>query len=146
MKSRRGYIFTAVCVWSVCQWTKFQPNDCTKLDAFFAKLLLAALAQTPLKFVTLGERSRSAMLTFTLQAPFDAQLKKKSEKYYCARTWICTQRQGGRGNLYESFLYVLLMWIRRILALHRRWFRSSWCWESVSYKQIPSMQSVNGEE
>ena len=43
--SWRGYIFIAVCLcvcvceWreSVCQWTKFQPNEWTDLDAVFAK-------------------------------------------------------------------------------------------------------------
>ena len=50
-----------VCV-SVCPdflWTKFQPNGCTDLDAIFAKLLLIALAQTLLKLMTFGQRSRS---------------------------------------------------------------------------------------
>ena len=41
-KSWRGYIFIAVCVCvcaseSVCQWTRFLPNQCTDLDAVFAK-------------------------------------------------------------------------------------------------------------
>ena len=48
--------FVSVCV-SVCvyQWTKFQPNRCTDLDAVFAKWLLTALAQTLLKLVTLWD-------------------------------------------------------------------------------------------
>ena len=69
-KSWRGYIFTAVCL-CVCLcvcvcvcvrhflWTKFQPNECTELDAVFARWLLPALAQTLLNLVTLGQRSRS---------------------------------------------------------------------------------------
>ena len=67
-KSWRGYIFIAdclslcvcvcVCV-CVCQWTKFQPNGCTNLDAVFSKLLRIALSQTLLKLLTLGQRSRS---------------------------------------------------------------------------------------
>ena len=63
-KSWRGYIFTAVCL-SVCMsvrlclWTKFQPNKWADLDAVFAKRLLTLLAQTLLKLVTLGQRSRS---------------------------------------------------------------------------------------
>ena len=54
----------SVCV-SVCLcvryflWTKFQPNECTDLDAVFAKWLLLALARTLLNLVTLGQRSRS---------------------------------------------------------------------------------------
>ena len=67
-KSWRGYIFTAVCLYvclcvSVCPIpclsTKFQPNKSTDLNAIFAKWLLLALAQTLLKLVTLGQRSRS---------------------------------------------------------------------------------------
>ena len=62
-KSWRGYIFTAVCL-SVCVsdvflLTKFQPNGWTDLDAVFAKWLLTALAQSLLKLVTMGQRSRS---------------------------------------------------------------------------------------
>ena len=38
-----------VCV-SVCQWTNFQPNGCTKLDAVFAKFFLTGLARNLLKF------------------------------------------------------------------------------------------------
>ena len=34
----------------------------------------------------------------------------------------------------------------KILALHRRWFRSSWCWESVSYIQTTSMHRINEDE
>ena len=33
-----------------------------------------------------------------------------------------------------------------LVGIKRRWFRNSWCWESVNYKQIPSMQSVNNEK
>ena len=53
-----------VCV-SVCLcvrkflWTKFEPNGCTDLNAVFAKWLFNALAQSLLKLVTLGQRSRS---------------------------------------------------------------------------------------
>ena len=41
-KSWRGYIFITVCLCvcvceSVCQLTKFQPNECADLDAVFAK-------------------------------------------------------------------------------------------------------------
>ena len=43
-----------VCL-SISLFTKFQPNGCTDLDAFFAKQLLTALAQSLLKFVTLGK-------------------------------------------------------------------------------------------
>ena len=50
-----------VCV-QLCLWTKFQPNGCTDLDAVFAKRLLSTLAQTLLKLVTLGQRSRSQWL------------------------------------------------------------------------------------
>ena len=58
------YISLSVCLCvcvSVCPeflWTKFQPNGCTVSDAVFAKWLLTALAQTLLKLVTLGQRSR----------------------------------------------------------------------------------------
>ena len=68
-KSRRGYIFTAVCLsvlcvcvcvcLYVCQWTKFQLNGCTDLDMVFAERLLIALAQILLKLVTLGKSRRS---------------------------------------------------------------------------------------
>ena len=65
-----GYIFTAfylcvclfvcVCVYvRLCLWTKFQPSGCTDLEAVFAKRLLTTLAQTLLKLVNLGQRSRS---------------------------------------------------------------------------------------
>ena len=61
------YVCVCVCVClcvceSVCPdflWTKFQPNLWTDLDAIFAKWLLTALAQTLLKLVTFGQRSRS---------------------------------------------------------------------------------------
>ena len=42
-----------VCV-RLCLWTKCQPNECTDLDAVFAKRLLSTLARTLLKLVTLG--------------------------------------------------------------------------------------------
>ena len=47
-------LFVYTCV-RFCLWTKFQSNGCT----VFAKGLLTALAQTLLKLVTLGQRSRS---------------------------------------------------------------------------------------
>ena len=51
-------VCVSVCV-SVCQWTKFQQNGCTDLDAIFVKWLLTALAQTFLKLVIFGWKSRS---------------------------------------------------------------------------------------
>ena len=57
--------FVSVCVVSlsvclcVCQWTEFQLNRCTDLDAVFAKLWLTALARILWRLVTLGQRSRS---------------------------------------------------------------------------------------
>ena len=50
----------SVCL-SISLFTKFQPNGCTDLDAFFAKRLLIALAQTLLKFVTLGKKVKVTM-------------------------------------------------------------------------------------
>ena len=48
-------VCVCVCVCPfVCQWTKFQSNGCTDLDAVFAKWLLTALAWT-----ILGQRSMS---------------------------------------------------------------------------------------
>ena len=51
-------VSVCLCV-RLCLWRKFQPNGSTDLDAVFAKWLLIALAQTLLKLVTLGQRSRS---------------------------------------------------------------------------------------
>ena len=51
-----------VCVFfclSVCQWTNFQSNGCTDMDAVFDKCLLIALARTQWKLVNLGQKSRS---------------------------------------------------------------------------------------
>ena len=62
----RLYFHWTVCL-CVCEcgrlslWTKFQPNGWTDLDAVFAKWLLTALAQTLLKLVSLGQRSRSQL-------------------------------------------------------------------------------------
>ena len=58
-----GVIFTlqfvslcvCVCMWvNECQWTKFQPNGGSDLDAVFAKWLHTALARTLLKLVSMG--------------------------------------------------------------------------------------------
>ena len=79
-KSWRGYISTSVCL-SVCQcvcvclWTKFQSNECTNLNAVFAKWLLTALAQTLLKLVTWGRRSSSLWLKMYLK-----MIKKKKTR------------------------------------------------------------------
>ena len=63
-RNRGGVIFSlqfvCVCVCeSVCQLTKFKPNECTDLDLVFVKWFLTALARTLLKLLTLGRRSRS---------------------------------------------------------------------------------------
>ena len=51
-------VCVCVCV-RLCLWLKLRPNGCTDLDAVFAKQLLSTLAQTLIKFVTLGQRPRS---------------------------------------------------------------------------------------
>ena len=65
-KSWRDFIFTAVlfvyvcvCVSACLSVNKTQPKRCTDLDAVFTKWLLTTLAQTLLKLVFLGQRSRS---------------------------------------------------------------------------------------
>ena len=63
MKSWRGYIFTAVCL-SVCPALLVNKSPAEWMNrlgrgAIFANWLLTALAQTLLKLVTLGQRSRS---------------------------------------------------------------------------------------
>ena len=67
-KQNRGGViyllqFVCVCVCvclsaRLCLWKKFQPNEWTDLDVFFAKWLLSALAQTLLKLVTSGHRNK----------------------------------------------------------------------------------------
>ena len=62
-KSWRGYIFITVLLMEknyslsvfVYQWTKFQPNPLTDLDAVFAKCLLTRLALAPLSWWRLFE-------------------------------------------------------------------------------------------
>ena len=55
----RNCLSVCLCVSYVYLWSKFQPNRWIELDAVFAKWLLTALAQTLLKLMTLGQRSRS---------------------------------------------------------------------------------------
>ena len=61
-KSWRGYIFTSVCL-CVCECAlrvnKIPAEWENRFGRGFAKWLITALAQTRLKLVTLGQRSRS---------------------------------------------------------------------------------------
>ena len=74
------------CSLSVCPaeflWTKFQPNRRTDLDAVFAKWLLSTLAQTLLKLVTLGQRSRSLWQKMYLK-----MMKKNRQKFNYKYFW-----------------------------------------------------------
>ena len=77
-------VCVCVCV-SVCPeflWTKFQPNGCTDLDAFFAKWLLITLAQTLLNLVTLGQRSRSLWPKMYVK-----MMKKIRQKFKSRQFW-----------------------------------------------------------
>ena len=104
----RGYIFTAVCLCmcvcvcqpvclsvclSVCQWTKFQLNGCTDLDAVFARWLLTALAQTLLKLVTFGWRSWSQWRNIIF---FISEKRQKVERKTSKGAWWNFGWSGGR--------------------------------------------------
>ena len=75
-------VCVCVCVCPDFLWTKFQPNGCTDLDAIFAKWLLNALAQTLLKLVTLGQRSRSRWPKMYVN-----MMKKIRQKFISRHFW-----------------------------------------------------------
>ena len=90
--------FVCVCVClcvceSVCLTlfvNKFQSNGCTDLDEVFTKGLFSSLAQTLLKWVTLGQRSRSQLLKINFfliilcYLPYSSRMFNQSEIRYVA--------------------------------------------------------------
>ena len=80
-------VCVSVCVSDGFLWTKFQLNGWTDLDAFFAKWLVTALAQTLLKLVTLGPRIRSLWqkmyLKMTKKIAKNSTMNILENKPYC---------------------------------------------------------------
>ena len=116
------HIFTAVCL-CVCLSVLFQPNGCTDLDAVFAKRLYATLAQTLLKLVTLGQRSRSQWLKilffFTILYYLSFCISQIS---YVWSIWNLVCRfDMPFADLYKNFMKIkwgITSWRRHLRLLH----------------------------